>query len=506
MHAVNKTKSLALHRTPLVCSVATALVLTASSVMAADTIASGPALTAGSRPLYASATGPYPFAQRASLSKQHPARLPSPSRAPGQHATLEVTDCNDATLGSDSGDLRDTISSATSGDTIDLSNLQCSTITLTKGAVFIDVNDLSIIGPGASALTIDGNYGQGVFQHLGSGTLSISDLTMANSKYSSVDFPHGGCIYSQGSVNLVLSTVSNCILESTSKTARATGGGIYARSSLALTESTVENSTIFSTGNFALGGGVYAKGTTTLKYSTIRHNTADTSAVGYRSFGGGIYARGYGDVDIKGSTISGNTATLEGGVEVGLGKNPNTTLFKVAITNSTIAENSATYIGGLYVPLPLTLSNSTIAFNTASGLGLAAGLSLGDKTYYAADLESSIIALNTQGYDFNSQGITISGSNNLITTANVSVPLGTLNTCPKLAPLADNGGLVFSVALLAGSPAINTGNNKLTLSDDTRGGGFPRTSGGATDIGSYERQPGVVDDVIFISQFESRCR
>jgi zinc transporter ZupT len=63
MQAVNKRTSLALHRTPLGCSVA--LVLTASSAMAADTIASGPALTAGSRPLYASAAALYPFAQRA---------------------------------------------------------------------------------------------------------------------------------------------------------------------------------------------------------------------------------------------------------------------------------------------------------------------------------------------------------------------------------------------------------------------------------------------------------
>jgi hypothetical protein len=436
--------------------------------------------------------------------KQPAARLPSPSRAPGQHATLEVTDCNDAALGSDSDDLRDTIASATSGDTIDLSNLQCSTITLTKGAVFIDVNDLNIVGPGASALTIDGDFGQGVFQHTGSGLLSISDLTMADSKYESANFPHGGCIYSEGSVSLLLSTVSNCILEGSSTTENASGGGIYARNALTLADSTVENSTIVSGSTLALGGGTYSRGTTTLKYSTIRGNTAYSSTS--ETFGGGVYARGYGNIVIEGSTISGNTAFLEGGLEIGPGKNPNTTLFTATIKNSTIAGNSAKFIGGIYDSLPLTLSNSTIAFNTVSSTGLAAGLDLGQNTNYSADLESSIIALNSLGYDFSSQGITITGSDNLITTANVGVPLGTLNTCPKLAPLADNGGLVFSVALLAGSPAINTGNNKLTLSDDTRGSGFPRTSGGGTDIGSYERQPGVVDDVIFISEFESRCR
>jgi hypothetical protein len=504
MHAVNKSKSLALHRTPLVCSMTTALVLTASSAMAADNVASAPALTAGSRPLYASAAALYPLAQHAAVSKQHPARLPSPARAPGQHVTLEVTDCSDGTLGTDSNDLRDTVASAGTGDTIDLTNLQCSTITLTKGAVFIDVDDLTIVGPGASALTIDGDFGQGVFQHTGSGLLSISNLTMADSKYQSSDFPHGGCIYSEGSVSLLLSTVSNCILEGTSTTENASGGGIYARGALTLADSTVENSTIVSGSTFALGGGTYSRGETVLKYSTIRGNTAYSSQS--ETFGGGVYARGYGNVIIEGSTISGNTAFLEGGLEIGPGKAPNTTLFTATIKNSTIAGNSASFIGGIYDSLPLTLSNSTIAFNTTVESGFAAGLTLGDNANYAADLESSIIALNTPGFDFTSSGITISGSNNLITTTNVGVPLGTLSSCPKLAPLADNGGLVFSVALLAGSPAINVGNNNLNLTDDTRGDGFPRTFGAGTDIGSYERQAGVVDDVIFINEFESRCR
>jgi len=54
-------------------------------------------------------------------------------------------------------------SGAGEGDTIDLSELACSTITLTQGAIDLSVlgdhhiNDLTIIGPGAAALTIDGN-------------------------------------------------------------------------------------------------------------------------------------------------------------------------------------------------------------------------------------------------------------------------------------------------------------------------------------------------------------
>jgi hypothetical protein len=55
---------------------------------------------------------------------------------------------------------------------------------------------------------------------------------------------------------------------------------------------------------------------------------------------------------------------------------------------------------------------------------------------------------------------------------------------PGLAPLADNGGLTLTLALLPGSPAIDAGGNLAAPPTDQRG--FPRPFGPAADIGAYE--------------------
>ena len=62
-----------------------------------------------------------------------------------------------------------------------------------------------------------------------------------------------------------------------------------------------------------------------------------------------------------------------------------------------------------------------------------------------------------------------------------------------LGPLADNGGPTLTHALLAGSPAINTGSNALAvdadgnaLTTDQRGIGFDRINFGQVDIGAFE--------------------
>ncbi len=62
----------------------------------------------------------------------------------------------------------------------------------------------------------------------------------------------------------------------------------------------------------------------------------------------------------------------------------------------------------------------------------------------------------------------------------------TLNTDPLLGPLANNGGLTQTLALLAGSPAINAATNAGCPSTDQRGITRPQPSGGTCDLGAYE--------------------
>ncbi len=59
---------------------------------------------------------------------------------------------------------------------------------------------------------------------------------------------------------------------------------------------------------------------------------------------------------------------------------------------------------------------------------------------------------------------------------------------PMLGPLANNGGLTQTMALLAGSPALNLGLNPASLTTDQRGAPFLREDGSGVDMGAYEAQ------------------
>ena len=128
--------------------------------------------------------------------------------------TITVNNCND----SGSGSLRAAIASANTGDTIDLSNRNC-TISLTSVIeIAFSQKDLIITGPGADKLTIDnavtvpGHYNR-IFNHGGNGTLNISGVTLTDAKYKTLnnDFlPHGGCILSDGQVVLDSATLTDC--------------------------------------------------------------------------------------------------------------------------------------------------------------------------------------------------------------------------------------------------------------------------------------------------------
>jgi hypothetical protein len=59
---------------------------------------------------------------------------------------------------------------------------------------------------------------------------------------------------------------------------------------------------------------------------------------------------------------------------------------------------------------------------------------------------------------------------------------------PKLGPLHDNGGPTLTLALLAGSPALNVISTPCSVTVDQRGVHRPQPQGGKCDIGSFERR------------------
>jgi hypothetical protein len=425
--------------------------------------------------------------------------------------TFTVTNCSDSGAGS----LRAIIGAGTtlSGDTVNFSaSLGCSTITLSSGEIVVSQTDLFINGPGSAALTVDGGFVGRVMRHSGTGTLTINGLTLTHGNYTSSAIASGGCLVSNGSVTLIHSTVSSCLAIAQGN-ARAYGGGIFTGGDLYLASSRVAYNNAVAAGNQnvftdASGGGVFVSGTLQTAYSTIAYNGAGTPD--QHGYGGGLFT--YGTATIHHTTISGNRANVAGGWHAG-----SNSPAAITIADSTISGNSATKEnGGMRATVPLTISNSTIAFNESEfyfgGLYAAA----------AVTLQSSIIANNiardtlapSQRSDLAGAPATpaVSGSNNLITSTTLTVPVDTITACPKLGPLADNGARVdangagydLTHALQHDSPAINHGNSVVYPMFDQRGFGFPRLFGAGVDIGAYEWQ-GTPDDRIFVSRLENAC-
>ena len=109
----------------------------------------------------------------------------------------------------------------------------------------------------------------------------------------------------------------------------------------------------------------------------------------------------------------------------------------------------------------------------------------------AIQLYDTIIADNSadNGPDLYVSGSVTSLGHNLIgnsSGASGFVASDLLNVNPQLGPLQNNGGPTQTMALLAGSPAINAGDNTNARAYDQRGAGFPRIVGGTIDIGAFE--------------------
>ncbi|HEY6985831.1 MAG TPA: choice-of-anchor Q domain-containing protein, partial [Rhodanobacteraceae bacterium] len=422
-----------------------------------------------------------------------------------------VSNCDD----DGSGSLRAAISVAASDDTIDFSDLACSTITLTSGALIVAQDDLTLIGPGAAALAIDGANNYGVLRHTGAGTLAVSAVTLTHGAYASQTTPRGGCLYSAANLDVADSVVSYCEARGTGGEV-ARGGAIYAHGNLTLTSSLVTGSRAYGTAGIGRGGGVYVNGNFDAETSTISYNTAQGAPI-INGQGGGamvlgttllhassIYYNGAYEVGgiwtksavtVDSSLIARNGASQTAGMRATYYTGTPT----ATIVNSTIAYNrSVERVGGLNLIIPATISNTTIAMNEAfSGL---AGVLMSGPTL---ELDSTIIAGNMSGPDpddFEVYGMpVITGANNLVVASSAPLPPDTISDDPMLDVLIDNGGPTFTMALLQGSPAIDAGNNVAQLADDQRGQGYPREVGLGADIGAFEVQ---TSDVIFRDGFD----
>ena len=224
------------------------------------------------------------------------------------------------------------------------------------------------------------------------------------------------------------------------------GGGIDGTSpgSMTLIRTTVSNNIAGAGGTFngspdsgGLGGGISNSATLTMDSCTVSGNMT----MGQR--GGGIHTANFFDsqtVTITNCTVTGNVATGEG--EFGIGGGISTRNDFIRITNSIIAGNSA---------------------------------ESGSPDIEAPGYEAVFCLIEETDRTFNPVFGNIVG------------------VSPNLGPLADNGGLTQTHALLDGSPAIDAGDSGVSFDADEfdqRGAPFARVVDGGSglriDMGAFE--------------------
>lgn len=397
-------------------------------------------------------------------------------------STFTVTSIADSGAGS----LRNAVSGATDGDTINFDPSVAGTINLSSPISIY--HNITVQGPGAAQVTLSGqDLVQDLINHA-AGAVTISGLTFADGAGAT-----GGAIDNEGDLTLSGVAVKN-------NTAAGKGGGIYSSGPLSLDKSTVSGNT------GAVGGGIYAalaaNQNLAVTRSTISGNTATSGE------GGGIDVEGAPPADAgcdkpKNSFVAPNAACCECCFAAGVKPNVvcGDAVYRAAATQvatvstSTISGNTspsgdaALFLN--WVDQTTMVVSSTIASNKSVGLAVGA-------TYGLPIVAASIVAGNTSdcsGTGFNDSGYNVDSDGTCGLSTGTSQSDKT-SMPGALSGLADNGGPTRTMALSTASdpahavvPATYTapgGSAAVCASADQRG--LVPTSG-PCDEGAYQVVP-----------------
>jgi hypothetical protein len=266
---------------------------------------------------------------------------------------------------------------------------------------------VTIAGAGANQTTIAASSGDRVFD-VGGGTVALSSLTMSGGREPD---PSGGGTLRIGSGAVV--TLGHV---------RVTGGSA------------------------TLGGGIFADAGSSL---TIDHSLIDGNSA--QGPGGGIESQG--TLTMSDTTVTSNTASTGGGVDLNSGDAPGTD----------------------------TLQRVTLARNTAQS---ASNLNVADQR--GVQVGSSIIALGNGSDDCSGSIAPVSTATNVESGHSCGFAIHDVD--PGLGMPADNGGQTPTLALASTSPAIDVAGPCGPASDQRD---VARPQGLACDAGAYEYVPPV---------------
>jgi len=245
-----------------------------------------------------------------------------------------------------------------------------------------------------------------------------------------------------------------------------TGGQLELSSSVTIDGSALANGIVVNGNNQSRVFQVDSGATVGLNSLTIVH--------GNDNGGGGAGINNSGTLTINNSTLADNIASGYGG---GIENGGVLTLNQTTLTGNT----SPGFAGGSGIDgesSTIVINQSTITGNTETSAG-GAVLNYGG----ALTVNNSIIAGNSGGdiaYGFSSS-LTLLGTN--LTSGN-----------PLLAPLGNYGGPTPTMPPLAGSPAIDAGDDSAASQFATDQRGYPRLAGAHVDIGAVEAQTASADN------------
>jgi chitodextrinase len=301
-----------------------------------------------------------------------------------------------------------------------------------------------------------------IFDVASAGSLTLNSVTISNGLANNGQ-QGGGGIFNHGTLTVTGSTFTG---NSAPATTGTSGGGIDNSGTLNVSTSTF-------TGNTAQeGGAVFNQKSATIATSTFTGNTATI-------YGGGALLNAAGTMTVTGSTFTGNTGPGGGAID------NDTTL---NISNSTFTGNTGGTNGGGAID---NFGSITVTQSTFSGNSSPYGANILNYTGYTLKISMSIVA-NGQGGGPNCGGgqpVTDAGYNlDSGTSCGFSTANHSLNTAsPNLGPLANNGGSTQTMALPAGSPAVDTipaSTSGCKGTTDQRGTNRPQGTG--CDAGAYE--------------------
>ena len=452
--------------------------------------------------------------------------------------TFTVTSLADNTIDDGETTLREAIEQANAtsdSDSIVFEAGLSGTITLTLGQLDV-VGDLFVTGNGEDQTVIDAGGNSDIFEHRTGGQFTVRSMTLQNAEHFAVNHPTGGAYPRMRIENTTITGAGsggvrfnfpfgeadyNGGLSIVDSTITGNGHGV---SIFGETGASISGSVISDNDGGGISASLDAYGEPTLSvFDSVISGNESTSRGGGISFlgdslsvessliednhgvdGGGIHVAA-GHFGIQNSTVSGNTATGNGGgIHFDI-YNGNSAFFENGIINSTISGNSATEGGGVFfeqLPNSVPIHNSTITENMASNRG--GGLFF--DTNPRNSIESNILAGNTASTSGTDLFVTtisnadfrrnLVGSNRGTTLkeTGTSAPDGDGNFIgsdgalinPELSELVDFGILRVHQPRSA-SPAINNGSNPSDRSLDQVGN--PRQNGTSVDIGAIELPP-----------------